>query len=76
MIVVLSFILADLLDRLKANEVSIEEVALRLSIQRPNMVGTEDQYILLYRFIDYYLEQKSKSTSYFNLLDYSIFHFG
>ncbi|MDP1724117.1 MAG: tyrosine-protein phosphatase [Alphaproteobacteria bacterium] len=58
-----AFILADLLDRLKANEVSIEEVALRLSIQRPNMVGTEDQYILLYRFIDYYLEQKSKSTS-------------
>ena len=57
-----AFVLADLLDHSKVDEVSIEEIVLKLSIQRPNMVGTEDQYVLLYRFLEYYLDQKANST--------------
>lgn len=57
-----AYVLADLLDRLPPHEVSIEEIFLRLSIQRPNMVGTEDQYVMLHRFVEYYLDQKAKGN--------------
>ncbi len=54
-----AFVLADLLDQSKAHEISVEEIVLRLSLQRPNMVS-EDQYVLLYQFVEYYLNQKNK----------------
>lgn len=54
-----AFILAEILDKsIDNNSLSIEEIVLKLSIQRPNLVGTKEQYLLLYRFVDYYLEKQ------------------
>jgi protein tyrosine phosphatase len=41
------------------SDISIEEIVLTLALQRHNLVATAEQYIMLYRFIDYYLSLKS-----------------
>lgn len=53
-----AYVLADLLDRINSGKISIEEIVLKLSIQRPLMVSVTEQYSLLYEFVDYYLKQK------------------
>jgi len=53
-----AYALAHMLDHLKPHEISIEELVLKLSIQRPLMVSVSQQYLLLYEFVDYYLQQK------------------
>lgn len=50
-------IISDFLDRYKPKHLSIESIVLKLSIQRPKMVLNEDQYLLLYRFVDYYTQK-------------------
>ena len=50
--------LAQSIENSTTENLSIEETVLKLSIQRPNMVGTPEQYLMLYRFVDYYLRQK------------------
>lgn len=55
-----AFIIANLLDLFEPNEISIEEIVLKLSIQRSRMVTTVEQYLTLYKFVDYYLEMKNK----------------
>ena len=52
-----AIILADLIDRSKDKGLSVEKVALKLSIQRPNLIANAEQYLMLYRFADYYLER-------------------
>ncbi|MGI4851227.1 MAG: protein-tyrosine phosphatase family protein [Janthinobacterium lividum] len=52
-------VLAELIDKSDFGHLSIEKVVLELSIQRPNMVGTAPQYLMLYRFVDYYLQKKN-----------------
>ena len=52
-------VLAELMDRSDTDQLSIEKVVLQLSIQRPNMVGTASQYLMLYRFVDYYSKKKN-----------------
>jgi len=57
-----AFVLAELLDRSRdVSSLSIEEIVLKLSIQRPNLVGTKEQYLLIYRFADYYFDQMNKA---------------
>jgi protein-tyrosine phosphatase len=53
-----AFVLAEMIDQSKGKVPSIEEVVLKLSIQRPNLMGTAEQYLLLYRFVEYYLSNK------------------
>lgn len=50
-----AIVLADLMDQTGTNNLSIEEIVLKLSIQRSNLVGTAEQYLMLYRFVDFYL---------------------
>jgi len=45
----------------RTKRISIEALVLRLSIQRPEMVANEEQYLLLYRFVDYYMSKKNSS---------------
>ena len=52
-----AFVLAEMIDQSKGKVPSIEEIVLKLSIQRPNLMGTAKQYLLLYRFVDYYLDK-------------------
>ncbi|MEB3702037.1 Protein-tyrosine phosphatase [Candidatus Bealeia paramacronuclearis] len=55
-----AFALANLLDQgVDPHNISIEEVVLKLAVQRPNMVATPDQYQVLYDFMDYYFSRKS-----------------
>lgn len=59
-----AFILAELIDKFGGKKIpSIEKIVLKLSIQRPNMVGTAEQYLLLYRFVDYYLDVTQKNQN-------------
>lgn len=44
-----------MLDQVKESVPSIEEIVLRLSIPRPNLMGIPEQYLTLYQFVDYYL---------------------
>ena len=50
-----AIVLAEMLDQAKESVPSIEEVVLRLSIQRLNLMGTPEQYLTLYQFVEYYL---------------------
>jgi len=54
-----AYVLADLLDQSENEQVSIEEIVLMLSIQRPNLMGTAEQYLLLYQFVTHYLQQQN-----------------
>ncbi|PWU07469.1 MAG: hypothetical protein C5B43_00335 [Verrucomicrobia bacterium] len=54
-----ALILAELLDSLDLSEISIEELVLKLSIQRHSMVSNLKQYSLLYEFVEFYLEEQS-----------------
>lgn len=54
-----AYVLADLLDQSEDKQISIEEIVLKLSLQRPNLMGTAEQYLLLYRFVTYYLHQQN-----------------
>lgn len=56
-----AYVIADLISNNKAKDLSIEELVLQLSIQRPNLVGTKDQYLSLYRFADLCLEKHSST---------------
>lgn len=52
-----AYVLAQLIDISKGKMISsIEEIVLKLSIQRPNLMGTAEQYLTLYRFVDHYLQ--------------------
>lgn len=53
-----AFIIAENLDMYKPKNLSIESIVLELSIQRPKMVFNEKQYLLLYRFVEYYIQQR------------------
>ncbi|PWU06606.1 MAG: hypothetical protein C5B43_01500 [Verrucomicrobia bacterium] len=55
-----AYVLAEMLDVLPPEKISIEALVLKLSIQRPLMVSVKEQYILLYEFVDYYLKQKNQ----------------
>ena len=56
-----AFVLAEKIDQSHGEYIpSIEEIVIKLSIQRPNLMGTDEQYLLLYRFVDYYLSTKPK----------------
>lgn len=59
----IALFLDELLD---PSEMSIEKIVLKLSIQRALMVGVVAQYILLYKFTAYYLEQKKNTSSNLN----------
>lgn len=48
-----AFLLTEMIDKVQASSISIEEIVLKLSLQRPNMVANAEQYIALYRFVDY-----------------------
>lgn len=51
-----AFVLAELIDKSNGTAIpSIEEMVMKLSIQRPNLMGTSEQYLVLYKFADYYL---------------------
>ncbi|MGI4851230.1 MAG: protein-tyrosine phosphatase family protein [Janthinobacterium lividum] len=52
--------LADIIDQSGLKELSIEKVVLELSIQRPNLMNTSKQYLMLYRFVDYYVQKNNK----------------
>ncbi len=54
-----AYVLADLLDKLPKEKISIEEIVLKLSLQRPNLMGTAEQYLLLYKFVTYYHQQQN-----------------
>lgn len=54
-----AYILANMLDDINPDNISIEELVLKLSIQRPFMVGSAEQYLSLYEFVDYYLQKKA-----------------
>ena len=57
-----AFVLAEIIDQSKGEVVpSIEEIVMKLSIQRPNLMGTAEQYLLLYHFVDYYLSTMPKN---------------
>lgn len=56
-----AYVLAHKLDSMNPKKLSIEEVVLKLSIQRPLMVSVTEQYSLLYEFVDYFLKQKQTS---------------
>lgn len=58
-----AFILLDLLEKGELKDLSIEELVLKLSIQRPNLMGTSDQYLSLYRLVDYCLQSQNNETS-------------
>ncbi len=55
-----AFVLAEMIDLSKGDVPSIEEIVYKLSIQRPNLMGTAEQYLLLYHFVDYYLNVMHK----------------
>lgn len=55
-------VIANSLDKIDLNDISIEEVVLYLSIQRPFMVGSAEQYLLLHKFAAYYFEKKSQKS--------------
>lgn len=57
-----AFVLAEMIDLSKGAFPSIEEITLKLSIQRPNLMGTPKQYLMLYRFVDYYLGIMNKDN--------------
>jgi protein tyrosine phosphatase len=48
-----AFLLTEMIDKMQASAISIEEIVLKLSLQRPNMVANAEQYIVLYRFVNY-----------------------
>lgn len=50
-----AFIIAKHIESFPKSPFSIEEIVLKLSIQRPNFVATKEQYYSLYQFADYYL---------------------
>jgi len=50
-----AYILADIIHQSPANPLSIEQVVLELSLQRPNLMGTVDQYLSLYQFVEHCL---------------------
>ena len=51
-----AFVLAELIDKSNGTEIpSIEEMVMKLSIQRPNLMSTTEQYLVLYKFVEYYL---------------------
>ena len=52
-----ALVLADTIDRLGFKELSIEEIVLKLCTQRPNLLSKAKQYVMLYRFVDYYQQQ-------------------
>ena len=58
-VLIAAYVLADLLDQSENEQVSIEEIVLMLSIQRPNLMGTAEQYLLLYQFVTHYLQQQN-----------------
>jgi len=51
-----------MIDKMQASTISIEEIVLKLSLQRPNMVANAEQYIVLYRFVDYHFSCLSKNN--------------
>lgn len=53
--------IADHIDRYGLDNLSIEEIVLKLSIQRRSAVATPAQYIALYRFAQHYMDRKNKS---------------
>lgn len=57
-----AYVLEDLVENGQAEDLSIEEIVLKLSIQRPNLMGTSDQYLSLYRFVDYCLALQNYET--------------
>lgn len=59
-----AFVLTEIIDQTKGEIIpSIEEIVLKLSIQRPNLISTAEQYIVLYHFVDYYLNAPSKKDN-------------
>ena len=54
-----ALVLAEMIDHSNLTQLSIEKVVLELSIQRPNLMNTAKQYLMLYRFVDYYLKKKN-----------------
>lgn len=61
-----AYTLAYLLDILEPHEISIEEVVLKLSIQRSGTIANPEQYLLLYQFVEYYLMMKNQSLQKFH----------
>lgn len=53
-----AFAIADYLDQHEINTLSIEEIVLKLSLQRHLMVALPEQYQTLYRFAEYYYQQQ------------------
>lgn len=62
-----AYTLANLLDEIDPNEISIQEIILKLSVQRPHMLANAEQYLTLYQFVKYYLKQSQISI--FNASD-------
>lgn len=59
-----AFIIADKLSYLHSpKSLSLESIVLELSIQRPQMVINETQYLLLYEFIDYYKNRRGHTDT-------------
>lgn len=59
-----AFVLSEIIDRSKGEIIpSIEEIVLKLSIQRPNLMATAEQYLLLYHFVDHYLNAIPKKNN-------------
>lgn len=56
-----AYVLAHMFDILDPSEISIEAIVLKLSIQRPAMAATKEQYSSLYEFCDYYLAKKKET---------------
>ncbi len=57
-----AFVFAEIIDQSKGESIpSIEEIVMKLSIQRPNLMGTAEQYLLLYHFVNYYLSVMPKN---------------
>ena len=55
-----ALVLADTIDRSGLQQLSLEQIVLELSIQRPNLISRAKQYVMLYRFVDYYQQQLLK----------------
>lgn len=56
-----AYVIANLISNNQTKDLSIEKIVLQLSVQRPNLVGTQDQYLSLYRFAEYCLERQAPS---------------
>jgi protein tyrosine phosphatase len=56
-----AFVLAEMLDKSPGQVPSIQELVLKLSIQRSYMVASAAQYLTLYQFVDYYLHHHTGS---------------